>query len=81
MSALDGITDPHERLRVSARLVRDAEAHLRRCRAERLAAAGDLRDAGVAMATIATAAGVTDSYLTRKLLENGASRRYGTTRL
>jgi hypothetical protein len=69
--------DDRERLRLLATLTTEAEQHLLRVRAERLACAARLRDEGVAMIDIARWARVSDSYLTRRLLAAGRSRRIG----
>lgn len=51
------------------------KAHKERVETARDEAARRLRDAGVPMIDIADTAGVTDSYLSRRLISKGASRR------
>lgn len=54
--------------------------HKERLEAARDAAAARLRDAGVPMIAIADDAGVTDSYLARRVIKKGAARRNDRTK-
>ena len=72
---LDGCDDDPDRLRMLGSMIRDAERHLENLRLDRLRTAQRLRDDGYAMIDIAKWARVTDSYLTRRLIQNGARRR------
>jgi hypothetical protein len=66
-----------DELRVLSRMADDAQAHLDAVRELRDACAARLRLDGVAMVDIARWARVSDSYLTRRLLRRGLTRRTG----
>ena len=67
--------DDRKLLRLLAENATVTKRHKERIEAARDAAARRLRDAGVPMIEIADEASVTDSYLSRRLIQKGASRR------
>jgi hypothetical protein len=69
------VTERLERLREVRDSIRSHKQFLDEKRTERLTIARSLRDDGVVMGVIADAAGVSDTYLTRRLIETGATRR------
>ena len=55
--------------------IRQHERAIEALRRERLQQAGVLRERGVVMAVLAKAAGVSDTYLARRLIEDGHKPR------
>lgn len=72
--------DPYLELQLLKIGLDSSDRHQERLKARRLELAQQLRDAGDPMTDIANAAGVNDSYLARKLIAAGSTRRSDRTR-